>query len=191
MQTAKQVKVKPTKPTKSFIVGIIYDYNSEKNNRVISAVAVYDRENKKGTIQSINKIIQQLKAGEKIAGIELKQDCKFIQGEKMEYKTIEKPAFDMIKYKYQRLPVLNGKGEVIKSGKDVVVGRLDVDRYITVNSEFKEKCMLKNDILNKQLVGVTNNGIAYESSELLIDRLSNITCLADIAEAEEAESYEF
>lgn len=162
MKSTKESKI----GNRIFIIGIIYGTN-DRNKKVIEALSLYDREQKKGYIQSYEKVTQRFINGEPIVGIRMKNDVRY-DTRYDDYNINTYSVLDIMKYNYKKLPVLDGSGKVIEPGKDVIIGTKIIDgteKFVVVNTSYKLRYLSKEEALQEKLLGVIRNTFFVESTE--------------------------
>lgn len=136
-----------------FVIGIICDICNESN---IEAVKLYDIKKKEASIQSIDIIKQRLENGEKIIGLHLRYK---LQPNK---KISSQIVFEKGAYNCLMTDKLNGKGEIIKPQKSVLIGIRETeekDYLIVMNGNCDMTYISKEEAIEQRLNGVTNRGL--------------------------------
>lgn len=136
-----------------FIIGVIYDHYDRRN---IEAVKLYDIQKKKVSVQSIKEVKKRLEAGEKILGVHLRYSLK----KNMEL--VSQVVFENGAYNCKMTDILNGKGEVIESRNGVIIGIKETEKndyFVVMNGNGEIYGLTKEEIVDKQLNGVTKRGL--------------------------------
>lgn len=149
-----------------FIVGIIYGKNTKCNDRV-EAVKLYDRQTGKSEIQSIEKVMQRIKNKEPIVGVRIKTSTRY--SEKVhEFIDMEQPYFDIMKYDYRLIDVIDGNENILKSGTEIIVGTKTIngeEMCGIINSRCELRFISKSEAIKGQYLGVVRGTLYRESSE--------------------------
>ena len=153
---------KQKKPV-TFIIGVVYSDDDK-----IEALSLYERDSKKGYLQSLKTVTERVKNKEEILGISVREELKFnnsIQDFKLNYY----PVLDTGKFNYMKLNVVNGAGKVVFPGKDVIVGTTveeDGTEYcVVVNSDYELRKVKKEEAIKQDLVGTFRDTILRVCSE--------------------------
>lgn len=153
---------KQKKPT-TFIIGVVY---SDDNK--IEALSLYERDSKKGYLQSLKTVTERVIQGENILGISIREEVKFSNAIQ-DFVVNNYPVLDIGNFNYMKLNVLNGAGQVIFPGKDVIVGTtVEEDRTeycVVVNSNYELRKVKKEDAIKQNLVGTFRDTILRVCSE--------------------------
>lgn len=147
---SKTKKIARQKKPTTFIIGVVYNDDNK-----IEALSLYERESKKGYLQSLKKVTERFKAGEDILGISVREEIKF-SNTIQEFKTSYYPVLDTSNFNYRKLNVLNGSGGIIFPGKDVIVGMTEEDgkEYcVVVNSDYELRKVKREEAIKQQLIG--------------------------------------
>lgn len=150
-----------------FIIGLMYSING-KNKQYLEALNLYDRKNKKGYMQSVEKVMQRFLAGEPIVGIKVKTTTVF-DYKMQDFKIINHPQLSRI-YDYRQLSVIDNTGKVLKQGKDVIIGIKVVDgaeKCVVVNNSYEERILDKQEAIKNKLIGVRRESFYRPSMELI------------------------
>ena len=145
----------PKKPI-TFIVGVVYNEDNK-----IEALSLYERNSKKGYLQSLKTVVERVKNQEKILGISVREEIKF-SNTLQDFKVNYNPVLDTGNFNYMKLNVINGAGKVIFPGKDVIVGTTveDDEVYcVVVNSDYELRKMKKEDAIKQGLIGTFRDTI--------------------------------
>ncbi|MBR4981972.1 MAG: hypothetical protein IKY94_05380 [Lachnospiraceae bacterium] len=153
---------KQKKPT-TFIIGVVY---SDDNK--IEALSLYERDSKKGYLQSLKTVTERVIQGENILGISIREEVKFSNAIQ-DFVVNNYPVLDIGNFNYMKLNVLNGAGQVIFPGKDVIVGTTveeDGTEYcVVVNSDYELRKVKKEDAIKQNLVGTFRETILRVCNE--------------------------
>lgn len=156
------MRKKIKKPT-TFIIGVVY---SDDNK--IEAVSLYERDSKKGYLQSLKTVTERVIQGENILGISIREEVKFSNAIQ-DFVVNNYPVLDTGNFNYMKLNVLNGAGQVIFPGKDVIVGTTveeDGTEYcVVVNSNYELRKVKKEDAIKQNLVGTFRDTILRVCNE--------------------------
>lgn len=156
----KKEKKKIKKPV-TFLIGVVYE------GKNIEAVSLYDRETKKGYLQSLKNVVKRIQNGEKILGISVRDEVKFVPT-LQDFKIVSNPVLDKSWFNYKEMNILNGAGEVVFPGKDVIVGTLtedDTEYCVVVNSNYELRKIKKEDAIQQKLIGTFRKTILKICSE--------------------------
>lgn len=137
----------------TFIIGVIY---KSYDINIIEAVKLYNIQDKKTSIQSLNTIKRRLEDGEKIIGVHLRY--RFNNNMKL----VSQIVFENGAYNCKVTDILNGKGEVIEPRKSVIIGIKETDKndcFAVMNGNCEVSYMTKEEVINKKLNGVTNKDL--------------------------------
>ena len=137
----------------TFVIGLIYEGDK------VEALSLYNSENKKGSIESINTVKERLQKGEKIHGVHLREELRCKSGN---FKVRSYVELDIMRFDYRKMHVLNGAGEIITTGKDVIIGAImENDTYycVVVNSNYELRKVKKEDAISQKLLGTFRNTI--------------------------------
>ena len=156
------MRKKIKKPT-TFIIGVVY---SDDNK--IEALSLYERDSKKGYLQSLKTVTERVIQGENILGISIREEVKFSNAIQ-DFVVNNYPVLDTGNFNYMKLNVLNGAGQVIFPGKDVIVGTTveeDGTEYcVVVNSNYELRKVKKEDAIKQNLVGTFRDTILRVCNE--------------------------
>lgn len=156
------MRKKIKKPT-TFIIGVVY---SDDNK--IEALSLYERDSKKGYLQSLKTVTERVIQGENILGISIREEVKFSNAIQ-DFVVNNYPVLDTGNFNYMKLNVINGAGQVIFPGKDVIVGTTveeDGTEYcVVVNSNYELRKVKKEDAIKQNLVGTFRDTILRVCNE--------------------------
>lgn len=154
---------KKNKKPVTFIIGVVY---SDDNK--IEALSLYERDSKKGYLQSLKTVTERVIQGENILGISIREEVKFSNAIQ-DFVVNNYPVLDTGNFNYMKLNVLNGAGQVIFPGKDVIVGTTveeDGTEYcVVVNSNYELRKVKKEDAIKQNLVGTFRDTILRVCNE--------------------------
>lgn len=154
---------------KEYIVGVLYEKSDRSKDKLV-AVKLFDLSTKSCRIESLNLLLNRIKRDEtEVYGVRIKTEVKYnnnIEDFKVkEYCVLTKSPYDC-----RKLPVLNGNGEIILDGKDVVIG-LDENnqsnKYMVVNSNGEIRLLSKEEVIENDYVGVNRKVITKHSNEYI------------------------
>lgn len=157
------------KKKREYIVGLIYEKNERSKDKLV-AVKMFDLSTMSCRIESLNLLLSRIKKDEaEIYGVRVKTEVRYrsnIENFKVkEYCVLTKSPYDC-----RKLPILNGNGEIILDGKDVVIG-LDENnqsnKYMVVNSNGEIRLLSKEEVIENDYVGVNRKGITKHSNEYI------------------------
>ena len=152
-----------------YIVGVIYNNDHEYKMQNVEAVAVFNSITKEGEIISANRVINQLKNNEKIVGASLFNRYVFKE-KNSDYYILDELKLNKTTYDYRRLPVLNGKGEIIKSGVKTIIGKVNNDEYMVVDAQFNTQVVKEAELNNKCYNGMTIKNLVSLDSRVEVQR---------------------
>lgn len=135
-----------------FIIGVIYSLYDEDT---IEAIKLYDIQKKKVSIQSIETVKQRLEAGEEIIGLHLRYIFR-------NNELVPQVVFENGAYNCNMTDILNGNGEVTEPRKSVIIGIQETDEndyFIIMNGNEETIKLTKEELIDRQLNGVTNRGL--------------------------------
>ena len=153
----KKVKV----PT-IFIIGVVYN---EENK--IEALSLYERDSRKGYLQSLKTVTERVQNGENILGISVREEIKF-NNVIQDFKASYYPVMDTANFNYKKLNVLNGAGGIVFPGKDVIVGILteeETEYCVVVNSDYELRKVKREDAIKQGLIGTFRETVLRVCSE--------------------------
>ena len=149
---------------RQFIIGLI-EGKDRKGKAIIEAIQLYNPNTKQANIESLESLKKRLKRGEEIIGVRLNYVRRYASNS-IGFELSELIAFDKVIYDYRRLSKLNGKGEVIEQGKDVVVGTKRIDdtlKFIVVSNNLDLRYLTREEVINEKLVGSIRDKIGKAS----------------------------
>lgn len=149
---------------RQFIIGLI-EGKDRKGKAIIEAIQLYNPNTKQANIESLESLKKRLKRGEEIIGVRLNYVRRYASNS-IGFELSELMAFDKVIYDYRRLSKLNGKGEVIEQGKDVVVGTKRIDdtlKFIVVSNNLDLRYLTREEVINEKLVGSIRDKIGKAS----------------------------
>ena len=153
MKTRKNKVIKPD----IFVIGLIYGENNK-----VEAVSLYERDTKKGYMQSIKTVGARIQRGEQIHGVNIREEVRF-NDSIQDFKVTVSPYMDLSKFDHRKMNVLNGAGQVIFPGKDVIIGTMTEDdgtEYcVVVDSDYKLRKVKREDAIKQGLLGTFRNTI--------------------------------
>lgn len=150
-----------------FIIGVVYNWDG-KNRKYIEAVNLYDRNLKKGYLQSINQVAQRYVNGEPIVGIRIKSTLTF--RDKVQDYMLETYPVLLKTYDYRKMSIVDGSGKIIKQGTDVIIGMREIggkEKCVVVNNNYEERLIDQNIAIKDKLIGVRNKSFYKPSKELI------------------------
>lgn len=153
-----------------FIIGLIYGINNN-NKECIDAFKLFDRKMKRVYIQSFEKTAKEFMEGRKIVGLRLKEKEKLHEDGNLE--SLKYPVLSLMNYDCRELPLLNGKGEVIKPGKEIVIGKIrtvDRTRYAILNANEADvdfRFASKEEVIQEELLGTIRDAILKPSDDFV------------------------
>ncbi|MBD5508825.1 MAG: hypothetical protein HDR05_12480 [Lachnospiraceae bacterium] len=150
-----------------FIIGILYGIN-DKNKEYIEALSLYDRDKKKGYIQSMNKVTQRFINGEPIVGMRVRSIIAYSY-KTQNYKLVIRPLLSRT-YDYKQLSIIDCSGKVLKQGKDVIIGMKkigDTEKCVVINNNYEERIIDKEEAIQNRLLGVYKDTFYRPSMELI------------------------
>ena len=157
-------KVKEIK-SKLFITGIIKEKN-KRGNDTIAAANIYDIETKSSHVESVDSLKNRLRSSN-VAGVKIKTNSRY-NVDYEHFNVVETVCFDKTIYDYRKLPELNGKSEVIKEGKGVIIGCTEqngTEVYVVVNNNDELKYLSKEEVINERPLGVIRNTVSNISKQ--------------------------
>lgn len=147
-----------------FIIGII-------GEKKIEAIKTYNIKTKECTIESVESLKKRIVSGEKVIGASVKYSLRY-NVQKNEYTIRASLIFDNSVYRCKSADILNGKGEIIIPGKEVIIGMIeskDSDIYIAMNGNAEQRYVNEKDAIDQQLRGVTyKENICYKSCQNIL-----------------------
>ena len=152
------------KSERHFIIGLVYEING-KGKEVLNAVQLYNPVKHESNLESIQNVKKRVEDGQEVVGIRLKA-IKRYSSKEGEFIVNEIPVLNKTIYNYNKLSKINGKGEVIEKGKEVVVGTKKVDgqlKYMIVNNLLEIKYLDKEEVIKGSYVGVIRDVIGKPS----------------------------
>ena len=152
------------KNDRHFIIGVVYEVNG-KGKEVLDAVQLYNPVTHKANLESLKNVKKRLDEGQEVVGIRLKVIKRYSAKEE-DFIVNEIPILNKTIYNHNKLSRLNGKGEVIEKGKEVVVGTKMIDgqlKYMIVNNLLEIKYLDKEEVIKGNYVGVIRDVIGKPS----------------------------
>lgn len=147
-----------------FIIGIVYGVNG-KGKEIIEAVQIYNPITKESSIESLSSIKKRILEGQEIVGARLKAIKRYSAKEEG-FIVSETPILNKTVYNYSKLSKLNGMGEIIEKGKDVIIGtKKDGNqlKYIVINNSLETRYLDKEEVIKEKFVGVIRDVIGKPS----------------------------
>ena len=147
-----------------FIIGLVYGIN-EKGKEVIEAVQLYNPVTHQSKIESLNNIKKRIRDGQQIVGARIKDIKRFSEKEES-FVLNEIVVLNKTVYNHTKLSKLNGKGEVLEKGKEVVVGTKKIDdqlKFIIINNSLETQYLDKEEVVKERYVGVIRDVIGKPS----------------------------
>lgn len=151
-----------------FIIGLVYGINNNDHENVES-LKLFDRKRIKVYTQSFNKTAEQFLEGVNIIGLVEKDESSLLDEWTFEDKKY--PMLNATNYDYKKLPVLNENGDVIKPGKEIVIGKIKIvsrTRYVVLNANHTDvdfRLADRDEVLKEELLGTTGDSINESSDE--------------------------
>lgn len=152
------------KSERHFIIGVVYGIN-EKGKEVLEAVQLYNPDTKQSSIESLRNIKQRVLDGQNVVGVRLKAVKRYSTKEE-EFVVNEVLVLNKTIYNCNKLSKLNGKGEVLEKGKEVVIGTKKIGnqlKYMIINNSLEIKCLDKEEVIKGKYVGVMRDVIGKPS----------------------------
>lgn len=152
-----------------FIIGVIYGLTSKKH-RCVEAVKLFDTKTQESDIVSLNEVGKRLKCGEPIVGARFKHLVTYNE-KRRDFINNETVYLDIMHYDHRQMSELNGAGEVIKKGKEIIIGMKEIDeveKCILINSSCEIRYVDKETAVKEKLLGVIRKSFLKES-RMLID----------------------
>lgn len=151
-----------------FVIGII-ELEEKQGKKKVEALNLYEPITKSGHLQSMDKIKQRLIKGDILHGVRLKKNIVY---SKAQEKFITRYTVNMCHsgYDTRKLPIINGKKEVLVEGKDAVVGVRDDDgyiKYIAVNNNYEVRYLSRQELLQEDLYGTVRGNIMKPSNRVI------------------------
>lgn len=152
-----------------FIIGVIYGLTSKKH-RCVEAVKFYDTKTKESDIVSLNVVGERIKRGEPIVGVRFKNLVTYNE-KRRDFINNETVYLDIMHYDHRQMSELNGAGEVIKKGKEIIIGMKEIDEKemcVVMDADCNIRYVDKETAVKEKLLGVIRKSFLKES-RMLID----------------------
>lgn len=151
-----------------FVIGII-ELEGKQGKKKVEALNLYDPIARSGHLQSMDKITQRMIKGDIIHGLRLKQNIVY---SKAQDKYITRYQVNLCNsgYDTRKLPIINGKKEVLVEGKDAIVGVRDDDgyiKYIAVNNNYEIRYLTRKQLLQEDLYGTVRGSLMKPSNRVI------------------------
>ena len=151
-----------------FIIGVIYGLNTKKR-RYVEAVKIFDTKTKESSIISMAILHKRLRNEEKIVGARIKDYITYNEKRK-DFINNQIVYLDLRNYDYRQLSEINGAGEVIKKGKDIIIGMKEIDEKemcVVMNADCNIRYVDKETAIKEKLLGVIRDTFLKESKVLI------------------------
>ena len=152
-----------------FIIGVIYGLTSKKH-RCVEAVKLHDTKTKESDIVSLNVVGERIKRGEPIVGARFKNLVTYNE-KRRDFINNETVYLDIMHYDHRQMSELNGAGEVIKKGKEIIIGMKEIDgveKCVVMDADCNIRYVDKETAVKEKLLGVIRKSFLKES-RMLID----------------------